>query len=119
MKEVNLKGLHTFQFYLLLKPIFGGVFTAARAFLQLQRPGPLYGCGARGLTAGSSPLAEQGHGVCGPGNRGSQALELRLRSRGPRAQLFPRMWGLSASGIKPMSPALAGRLLNTEPPGKP
>ena len=29
------------------------------------------------------------------------------------------MWGLPGPGIKPMSPALAGGLFATEPPGKP
>jgi len=29
------------------------------------------------------------------------------------------MWDLPGPGIKPMSPALAGRFFTTEPPGKP
>ena len=32
--------------------------------------------------------------------------------------LLRRMWNLSGSGIKPMSPALAGRFLSIVPPGK-
>ena len=37
---------------------------------------------------------------------------------GARAWLFPSMWGLPGSGIKPVSPALAGRFLTTGSPGK-
>ena len=29
------------------------------------------------------------------------------------------MWDLPGPGLEPMSPALAGRFLTTEPPGKP
>ena len=32
---------------------------------------------------------------------------------------FRGMWDLPGPGIKPMSPALAGGYLTTEPPGKP
>ena len=35
-----------------------------------------------------------------------------------RAQLPHSMWDLPGQGIKPMSPALAGRFLTTGPPGK-
>ena len=42
-------------------------------------------------------------------------LEHRLSSCGARAY----MWGLPGPGIKPMSPALAGRFFTTESPGKP
>ena len=47
------------------------------------------------------------------------ALEHRLTSRGPWAQLLHSMWDLSRSGIKPVSPSLAGRCFTTEPPGEP
>ena len=47
------------------------------------------------------------------------ALEHRLSSYGPQAQLFRGMWDLPRSGIEPMSLALAGRFFPTEPPGKP
>ena len=36
-----------------------------------------------------------------------------------RAQLLLSMWDLPRPGIEPMSPALAGRFLSTEPPQKP
>ncbi|KAJ8788368.1 hypothetical protein J1605_000424 [Eschrichtius robustus] len=44
---------------------------------------------------------------------------LRLRSCGSRAQLLRGMWDLPRPGLEPASPALAGRLLTTVPPGKP
>ena len=50
---------------------------------------------------------------------GSQALEHRLSSCGARAQLLRSMWDLPGPGLEPMSPALAGGLLTTAPPGKP
>ena len=50
---------------------------------------------------------------------GSQALERRLSSCGAWAQLFHSMWDLPRIGIEPVSPALAGGFLTTEPPGKP
>ena len=34
------------------------------------------------------------------------------------AQLLHRMWNFPGSGVKPVSPALAGRLFTTEPSGK-
>ena len=50
---------------------------------------------------------------------GSRALEHRLSSCGARAQLLRGMWDLPGPGLEPVSPALAGRLLTTVPPGKP
>ena len=49
----------------------------------------------------------------------SQALEHRLNPCGTLALLLHGIWDLPESGLKPMSPALAGRLFTTEPPGKP
>ena len=40
-------------------------------------------------------------------------------SCGTRAQLLCGMWNLPRPGLEPVSPALAGGLLTTEPPGKP
>ena len=50
---------------------------------------------------------------------GSRALERRLSSCGPRAQLLRGMQGLPRPGLEPVSPALAGGFLTTVPPGKP
>ena len=43
----------------------------------------------------------------------------RLSSCGSRAQLLRGMWDLPRPGLEPVSPALAGRLPTTAPPGKP
>ena len=50
---------------------------------------------------------------------GTWALQHQLNSRGAQASLHWGMWDLPGSGIKPVSPALAGGLFTTEPPGKP
>ena len=50
---------------------------------------------------------------------GFQALEHRLNNCGTLAQLLRGMWDLPRSGIKPMSPALTGGFIPTDPPGKP
>ena len=53
---------------------------------------------------------------------GSRALKRRLSSCGAQAFLLCSMWDLppckAGLGLKPMSPALASRLLTTVPPGK-
>ena len=43
----------------------------------------------------------------------------RLSSCGARAQLLCGMWDLPRPGFEPVSPASAGRLSTTVPPGKP
>ena len=53
------------------------------------------------------------------GLSGYQALERRLNSCGAWALLLHGVWGLPRSGVEPKSPALAGRVFTTEPPGKP
>ena len=42
----------------------------------------------------------------------------RLSNCGSRAQLLRGMWDLPRPGLDPVSPALAGRLSTTVPPGK-
>ena len=49
---------------------------------------------------------------------GSRAVEHRLNSCGPWASLLLSLWDPLRSGIKPMSPVLAGGFFTTEPPGK-
>ena len=46
---------------------------------------------------------------------GLWALECRLSSCGTRAQLLCGMWDLPGPGLKPVSPALAGRFSTTAP----
>ena len=63
--------------------------------------------------------------VCGPLTVAAfLAVEHRLQTRrlsscGSRAQLLCSMWYLPRPGLKPVSPALAGRFSTTAPPGKP
>ena len=52
------------------------------------------------------------------GTRASVVAACRLSSCGTRAQLRHGMWDLPGPGIEPVSPALAGGLLTTAPPGK-
>ena len=49
----------------------------------------------------------------------SLVAEHRLSSCGTWISLPHKMWDLPGPGIEPVSPALAGRPLATEPPGKP
>ena len=49
----------------------------------------------------------------------SVAMAHRLNSCGAQALLLGSMWDLAGSGIKPVSLALAGGFLTTEPPRKP
>ena len=108
--------------------IFGcvGSLLLPTGFLQLQRVGAtlrcgtwashcggLSCCGAWALGVQASVVAARGLSSCG-----LRALERRLSSCGARPQLLHGMWDLPRSGIEPVSPALAGELLTTVPPGK-
>ena len=61
----------------------------------------------RPLTAVASPVAEH------------RLRTRRLRSHGSWAQPLRGMWDLPRPGHEPVSPALAGGLSTTVPPGKP
>ena len=117
-----------FYIYFIYLFIFGcvGLHCCVRAFLQLRREGATLRCGARAshcsgfscyrartLDARASVVV-----VCGLSSRGSRAPERRLSSCGSRAQLLHGMWDLPGSGLKPVSPALAGGFSTTVPPGK-
>ena len=60
-----------------------------------------------GLTAVASPVAEH------------RLRTRRPSSHGPRAQPLCGMWDLPELGHEPVSPASAGGLAATAPPGKP
>ena len=56
------------------------------------------------------------------GHSSSRCADLSLSQTsncGSRAQLLRGMWDLPRPGLEPVSPALAGRLSTTAPPGKP
>ena len=59
------------------------------------------------LTIAASPVAEH------------RLQTRRLSSRGSRAQLLRGTWDPPRPGLEPVSPALAGGLSTTAPPGKP
>ena len=65
------------------------------------------------LMAVASLSVERGLSTCG-----SQALEHRLSSCGAQAHLCCHLCDLPGPGVEPVSPALAGGFLTTEPPGK-
>ena len=79
----------------------------ARAFSSCGKRGPLFIVVHGPLTIAASLFAEH------------RLQTRRLSSCGPWAQLLCSMWDLPRPGLKPVSPALAGRLSTTAPPGKP
>ena len=84
-----------------------GLHFCARAFSSCGKWGPLF-IAARGpLTIAASLVAEH------------RLQTRRLSSCGPRAQLLRGTWDPPRPGLEPVSPALAGRLSTTAPPGKP
>ena len=84
-----------------------GLRFCARAFSSCGKRGPLF-IAARGpLTIAASPVVEHRLQTRRLSNRGSRAQPLRGTRDPPRP------------GLEPVSPALAGRLSTTAPPGKP
>ena len=83
-----------------------GLCFCARAFSSSGKWGPLF-IAVRGLlTIAASLVAEH-------------RLQMRrLSNCGSRAQWLHGMWDLPRPGLEPVSPALAGRLSPTAPPGK-
>ena len=84
-----------------------GLRFCARAFSSCGKWGPLFIAVRRPLTVAASLVAEHRLQTC------------RLSSCGSWAQLLRGMWDLPRPGLKPVSPALAGRFSTTAPPGKP
>ena len=79
----------------------------ARAFSSCGKRGPLFIAVRGPLTITASLVAEH------------RLQTRRLSNCGSRAQLLRGMWDLPRPGLEPVSPALAGRLSTTAPPGKP
>ncbi len=96
--------LHSFT-YLLMAVL--GLRFCARAFSSCGKRGPLFIAVRGPLTIAASLVAEH------------RLQTRRLSSCGSRAQLLRGMWDLPRPGLEPVSPALAGRLSTTVPPGKP
>ena len=79
-----------------------GLRFCERAFPSRGKRGPLFIAVHGPLTIAASLVAER-----------------RLSSCGSRAQSLRGTWDPPRPGLEPASPALAGRLPTTAPPGKP
>ena len=84
-----------------------GLRFCARAFSSCSKWGPLFIVVHGPLTIAASLVVEH------------RLQTHRLSNCGSWAQLLCGMWDLPRPGLKPVSPALAGRLSTTAPPGKP
>ena len=84
-----------------------GLRFCARASSSCGKRGPLFIAVRGPLTMAGSLVAEH------------RLQTRRLSNCGSRAQLLCGMWDLPRPGLEPVSPALAGRLSTTAPPGKP
>ena len=84
-----------------------GLRFCARAFSSCSKRGPLFIAVRGPYTIAASLVAE------------NRVQTRRLSNCGSRAQLLCGMWDLPRPGLKPVSPALAGRVSTTAPPVKP
>ena len=84
-----------------------GLRFCARAFSSCGKRGPLFIVVRGPLTITASLIAEH------------RLQTRRLSNYGSQAQLLHSMWDLPRPGLETVSPALAGRLSTTVPPGKP
>ena len=84
-----------------------GLRFRARALSSCGKRGPLFIAVRGPLTIAASPAAEH------------RLQTRRLSNRGSRAQPLRGMRDPPRPGLEPASPALAGRLSTTAPPGKP
>ena len=119
-KKTSFKYVHTVSyifwgvFFLIIIYLFIYLFLAvlglrfcARASSSCSKRGPLFIAVRGPLTIAASLVAAH------------RLQTHRLSSCGSRAQLLRGMWDLPRPGLEPGSPALAGRLSTTAPPGKP
>ena len=84
-----------------------GLRFCAKAFSSCGKWRPLFIAVRGPLTITASLVAEH------------RLQTRRLSSCGSRAYLLRDMWDPPRLGLEPVSPALAGRLSTTAPPGKP
>ena len=109
LSEAELQGffvcLFVFKIYLFMAVL--GLHFCARAFSSCGKWGPLFITVRGPLTVVASLVAEH------------RLQTRKLGNCGSRAQLLRGMWDLPRPGLQPVSPALAGRLSTTAPPGKP
>ena len=84
-----------------------GLRFCARAFSSCSKWGPLFIAVRGPFIIAASLVAEH------------RLQTRRLSNCGSRAELLRGMWDPPRPGLEPVSPALAGRLSTTAPPGKP
>ena len=97
-----------FIFYLFIYDRVGSLsFFRVRAFSSCGKRGPLFIAVRGPFTIAAPPVA------------GQRLQTRRLSSCGSRPQLLRGMRDPPRPGLEPVSPALAGRLSTTAPPGKP
>ena len=84
-----------------------GLRFCAKAFSSCGKWGPLFIAVRGPVTIAASLVAEH------------RLQTHRLSNCGSRAQSLRVMWDPPRPGLEPVSPALAGRLSTTAPPGKP
>ena len=84
-----------------------GLRFCVRAFSSCGKWGPLFILVCGPLTIAASLVAEH------------RLKMRRLSNCGSRAQPLHDMWDLPRPGLEPVSPALAGGISTTAPPGKP
>ena len=84
-----------------------GLRFCARAFSSCGKWGPLF-IAVRGPPTIAASLVDE-----------HRLQTRRLSNCGSQAELLRGMWDLPRPGLEPASPALAGRLSTTAPPGKP
>ena len=106
LQGINSRNLYLYLFIYLLMAVLGLRF-CARAFSGCGKWGPLFIAVRRPLIIAASLVAEH------------RLQTRKLSSCGSRAWLLRGMWDLPRPGLEPVSPALAGRLSTTAPPGKP
>ena len=103
--------LFFFKFYLFIYLFLFlavlGPRLCVRAFSSCGKRGPLFIAVRGPLTIVASLVAEH------------RIQTRRLSSCGSRAQLLRGTWDPPRPGLKPVSPATAGRFSTTAPPGKP
>ena len=104
-REVPVAPPFIYLFIYLFLAVLGLRF-CARAFSSCGERGPLLITVRGPLTVAASRC-------------GARLQTHRLSSCGARAWLLRGMWDLPRPGLEPVSPASAGRLSTTAPPGKP
>ena len=111
-----LKVFYSYFIYLFLYFWLCWVLISCEGSLQPRQAGATL---HRGAGTALHRGARASHHRGPPPAAGPRLQTRRLSSRGSRAQTLRGMWDPPRPGPEPASPALAGRLSTTAPPGKP